>query len=347
MNKLKMPLLLAVALAAPAIAASAPAPATNTQGPLAREAPTRAELEAKLKRIADQLTPQTGDTRIPSAEVVLHLGTEYYFLPAEQAKSVLADAWGNPPETVSNVLGIVFPAGKTFVDDTWGAVITFQPTGYVSDEDAESTDYNELLEEIQESEATINARRVDQGYPAQHLVGWAQQPAYDRATHSVVWAQNIQVAGDPENWLNYDIRLLGRRGVLSLNMVTVMSKLAETREAAQRFAKLAEFQPGARYADYSAGDHTAEYGVAGLVATGVGAAAAKKVGLLAVLLIFLKKFGVLLIAGLAGLVAVLRRMFKREEDAPSYGDEPYADAEPSPANGSTEAAPVLDKGQGG
>jgi uncharacterized membrane-anchored protein len=297
--------------------------------PLQAQQPTN-EQQAIMQKAAElmrELHPVTGDVRIAEADAVLHLGEDYYFLPAAEAQKVLVDGWGNPPSSASEVLGMVFPKGKTFMDDTWGAVITFEPTGWVSDEDAQSTDYDELVRQMQSGEEELNAERTKQGYPAQHLVGWAQKPAYDVRTHSVIWAQNVQFSGSPMNTLNYDVRLLGRRGVLSLNMVTTMDKLAETRVAAGKFAAAAAFNPGARYADYQPGtDAKAEYGVGGLVAAGVGVAAAKKLGILGIILAFGKKFIFLIIAGLAVVAGALRKLFGggKDEEEYAYAAEEYA-----------------------
>ena len=289
----------------------------------------------KIEALAHDLHPATGDIRIAEANAVLHLGKDYYFLPAAEAKRVLVDAWGNPPSVATGALGLVFPAGKTFLEDTWAAVVTYEATGYVSDEDAQSTDYSELITQMREGEEELNKERTDAGYPAQHLVGWAQQPQYDPKTHSVVWAQNVQFTGQSDNSLNYDVRLLGRHGVLSLNMLTGMSKLAETRDAAAKFANVAEFGTGARYADYQPGtDKKADYGVAGLVAAGVGLAAAKKLGLLAIILAFGKKFLILILAVFGGLGTWVKRRFlggasEADEEAAQQG-EPDAWQEPQP-----------------
>ena len=297
-----------------------------------------AELQRRIESISSRLHPVTGDVRLPGANAVLHLGSDYYFLPASEARVVLTEGWGNPVEATEGVLGMVFPAGRTFADDTWGAVVTYEDSGPVNDDDAQSTDYAALLREMQAGEGSINEERTRQGFPTQHLVGWAQTPAYDPRTHSVVWARNIQFQGSPENTLNYDIRLLGRSGVLSLNMVTVMSDLAETRQAAQRFAASAEFQPGARYADFQPGrDRVAEYGVAGLIAAGVGAAAAKKAGLLALILAFGKKFIVLVIAGFAAFGAWLRRLLGRRSEDEDLVYEAFA----ADASSDAEAAPPV------
>jgi uncharacterized membrane-anchored protein len=295
--------------------------------------PDAKAVERRIQSIAARLHPVTGDVRIPQANAVLHLGRDYYFLPADEARIVLTEGWGNPPETGGGVLGMVFPAGRSFADDTWGAVVSYEATGYVRDTDAQSTDYQALLREMQAGEDVINEQNARDGYPTQHLVGWAQTPAYDSRTHSVVWARNIQFQGAPENTLNYDIRLLGRRGVLSLNMVTGMSKLAETRQAARRLAGAAEFVPGSRYADFQSGtDRVAEYGVAGLIAAGLGATAAKKIGLLALVLAFGKKIIVLLIAGVALLGGWLRRLFRRKRDE----DLVHENAQP-PAESTSDA----------
>lgn len=320
----------AALLAVPAAAQPAPKPTPEQQ----------AEIR-KLQALLEDLHPATGDVQIAPAQAVLHLGKDYYYLPAAEAKRVLVEGWRNPPESAANVLGMVFPAGSTFLDDSWGAVITFDPVGYVSDKDAQSTDYAELLKQLQEGEAEANAARRERGYPAQNLIGWAQHPAYDVRTHSVVWAQNIAFEGSPENTLNYDVRLLGRRGVLSLNMVTGMSKLAETRAAAEKFARSASFESGARYADYQPGtDKTADYGIAGLVAAGVGVAAVKKLGLFGIILAFGKKFIVLILAAVAMIGAWVNRRFLgggpvEETYEPAYEEayDPaaYAAAEPTEA----------------
>ena len=131
---------LALSLAAALLAAPA-----GAQAPTAEQA---AQIK-KMEALAADLHPASGDIRIAEADAVLHLGKNYYFLPATEARRVLVDAWGNPPDVATDVLGLVFPAGKTFADDTWAAVVTYDPSGYVSDEDAQSTDYAELLEQMQ------------------------------------------------------------------------------------------------------------------------------------------------------------------------------------------------------
>jgi len=295
-------------MAAGLLLTSAPALAAGTP------TPEQAALIRKYQAILDGLHPVFGDVRVDRADALLHLGRAYYFLPAEEAKRVLVEGWGNPPDSVGDVLGMIFPAGTTFVDDGWGAVITWLPTGYVSDVDAKSADYSAVIRDAQDQERELNEERVKQGFAAQHLVGWAQPPTYDAKNHSMIWAQDIKFGDNAEDTLNYDVRMLGRNGVLSINIVSAMSHLRQIRPAAATLARTAEYEKGFRYADYVPDvDKKAEFGLAGLVAAGVGVAAAKKLGLLALFAVFAKKFFVLALALFAGVAGWLRRAFRKDK----------------------------------
>lgn len=272
-------------------------------------------LPPDIQRIQDGLTKRTGDVPVPGAGATLHLGDRFYFLDATDAKQVLTRIWGNPPSAVGNVLGMVLPSDKTATDNVWGAVVTYQRTGHVSDDDARTADYNKVLADVRGTEDEDNAERRKQGFPTSHLVGWAQPPSYDPKTHSLIWARDIAYQGGRTDTLNYDVRLLGRGGVLSLNMVSDMDHLGDVRAAATGFGQAANFDRGATYADFSPakGDKAAGYGLAGLVAAGVGVAAAKKLGFLAIVLGFGKKALVLFAVAFAALRKRLARLFGRGE----------------------------------
>lgn len=263
----------------------------------------------ELRQLDASLTRRTGQITIPEAKVTLNLSDDYYFLGADDAKKVLTTGWGNPASSVGSVLGMILPAGKSPFDDAWGAVVTFERTGYVTDKDASKIKPDELLNQLREGEAEENRARQEAGFPASHLAGWAQPPSYDAAHNTLIWAKNIEFTGESVNTLNYDVRMLGREGVLSVNIVAAMTDLPAVRLAGARLQEIVKYQPGASYADYRNGDRTAEYGVAGLLAAGLGLAAAKKVGLLAILIAFAKKGFVLILAGLAAIGGWFRKMF--------------------------------------
>jgi uncharacterized membrane-anchored protein len=124
------------------------------------------------------------------------------------------------------------------------------------------------------------------------------------------------------------VRKLARTGVLSMNMVSSMDRLGEVRSAAAALGSTVQFDAGSRYADFDASvDHTADYGLAGLVAAGAGVAVAKKAGILGFLLIFLKKGFIILLAAAAGAFAWIKRKLG---SGGTEADEDYAYEEALP-----------------
>lgn len=344
MNRLTM-LLATAGLVLVAVPATS-APPTDAAATAAL-AELTSEERAKTLEFERSLRPQQGIVRVYGGNASLNLGDKYYFLPAEDAKRVLTEAWGNPPEAANDVLGMVFPKGRHFYDGTWGAVLTYEDTGHVDDEDAASQDYQAVLDEMKSGEEAENAARKEAGYGGVHLVGWAQQPTYDATGKTLIWARNIKFDGEQANALNYDVRKLGRTGVLSMNMVSSMDDLPNVRAAAAGLSGTVEFDKGMAYADFDpSSDKVAEYGLAGLVAAGAGVAVAKKAGILGLLLLFLKKGFVVVLAAAAGLWAFLKRKlgWSKDEADEEYqwdaaGEEPV-EAEPSEPPAPSETAPT-------
>lgn len=283
------------------------------QNAVSEQAAAEAQYKAQMAALQQQVHPQSGTIAIPEAKAHLNLGKNYYFLPAADAKRVLTEAWGNPPDATDNVLGIVFPAGKSFMDATWGAVINYEDTGHIADKDAASENYESVLNDMKSAAEEENEDRKAAGYAGTHVVGWAQAPAYDSGSKTLIWARNIKFDDSSLNTLNYDVRTLGRTGVLSLNMVDTMPNLDVVRTAATHLGSTVEFDQGARYADYNASTDklAADFGLAGLVAGGAGLAVAKKVGLLGLLAVFLKKGIAIAIALFAGVGAWVKRRLGR------------------------------------
>ncbi|WP_082657776.1 MULTISPECIES: DUF2167 domain-containing protein [unclassified Sphingopyxis] len=312
----------ALALAGALAIAAAPTTILHAAAPTTTASSAESEMIARQRaateKLLKELDRQTGTIPIQAAKADLNLGDQYYFVGPEQSRTILVDIWRNPPASANGVLGMVFPKGKSFIDDTWSAVITYEGTGYVSDDDAKTIDYEEMLANMKASDEAQAADIRAQGYPAGILQRWAQAPTYDAGRHSLVWARDIKFDDTPEDTLNYDIRLLGREGVLSMNILASMSQLDDVRQAAKTFASVGSFHTGARYADYNAStDKKAEYGLAGLVAAGGAAAVAKKVGLLAIL----AKFGKFLLIGLVALFAGFRNFI-----GGLFGRKPAMDA---------------------
>lgn len=266
--------------------------------------------EANLKAFMGSLKYRSGDIAVPEAEAAFHLGTQFRYLDKADARRVLEELWGNPPD--ESVLGMVVPTATPLDSEkSWAVVVTFSDEGYVSDEDAAKTDYDALLAELKAATEAENAARKDAGYESLNLVGWAVPPRYDAASKKLYWAKEIAFQGGEQHTLNYDVRVLGRRGFLSLNAVAGMSELNAVQSGMQQLLPSAEFNSGARYADYdSSTDKAAGYGIAALIGGGIAA----KTGLLA-------KLGVLLLAGkklivflVLGLFAFVGKLFRGKKD---------------------------------
>lgn len=108
--------------------------------------------------------------------------------------------------------------------------------------------------------------------------------------------------------LNYDVRVLGKEGVLSMNAVASVEQLRTIRQEMQAVLPQVAFTPGNRYEDFDPGSgRYAAYGIAGLVA---GKAAAK-VGLFKGLIALLLAGKKLVVAGVVALGAGLSKLLGR------------------------------------
>jgi uncharacterized membrane-anchored protein len=259
--------------------------------------PSEADVQAQMQAFVDKLKFQTGDIRIGNAKAIIHANEQYRFLGAKDAQSVLEDLWGNPPD--NDILGMIVSSKDGLLGDQgWAVVLTYSSDGYISDSEATGLDYDQILEDQQAGTRESNAERKRQGYGPIELHGWAARPRYDKANAKLYWAKDLSFDKNPEHTLNYDVRALGRNGYLSMNAIASMKQIKEIETAMQSIIQMAEFEPGARYADFDAStDRTAEYGLAALLGAGL-AAKTGLLGKLLVLLLAFKKFAVFIVVGL-------------------------------------------------
>jgi uncharacterized membrane-anchored protein len=165
---------------------------------------------------------------------------------------------------------------------------------------------------MQKDSKEESADRRKQGYPGLEVIGWAAPPRYDHASHRLYWAKELHFDNDQnDNTLNYDIRILGRRGLLALNAIARRSQMTSVETGMQQILDSVEFNQGHRYVDYlPSSDKLAKYGIAALVAGKVAA----KIGLLKWLIGILlgaKKLAILAFAAIAGF---FRKRFRRKSE---------------------------------
>ena len=150
------------------------------------------------------------------------------------------------------------------------------------------------------------------GYESVELIGWAEPPHYDQASHKLYWAKELAFESAPAHTLNYAIRALGRRGVLELNAVATMSQLPKIKRSMKDVLGFVEFKEGSRYTDFDPDiDEVAAYGIGALVAGKLAAKAGLFKGLFAVLLASKK----LLIAGVIALGVGLKSLLGRNRQS--------------------------------
>ena len=257
-----------------------------------------------------QFNYQTGNIELPNKKATLHLGGNYRYLdPAETDKLLVA--WGNPPDAQTEG-AIVASDVDPLTQEGWAVILTYSDEGHIDDSDAAELDYADLLESMQDETRSANDARKNAGYPTIDLVGWAEQPHYESTAKKIYWAKNLKVEGRDINALNYDVRVLGREGVLSMNAVAGMDQLAQVRRDMKPLIEVAEFNEGHRYADFnSKTDRMAEYGLATLIAGGIAA----KTGLLAKLFAFLAPLWKFVVMGLVAVGAFVAKLLGRKKDA--------------------------------
>lgn len=242
------------------------------------------EVVAFVDSVNKSMKWQTGTIQLPGGEAQLQIPTGFKFLGAEQSQQILETYWGNLKD--GSVLGMIFPEKfGPFDDNSWVYVVRYEGMGYVKDDDADKIDYDDLLKQIKEDVTEENKERLKQGLKTFSVIGWAQKPYYDKDRKVLHWAKEFKVEGSEGTTINYDIRVLGRKGVLSLGAICSRNELPEINKEMDQVLKMAKFTDGNKYSDFNPDvDNVAAWTIGGLVAGKVLA----KVGFFAVILKFLK-----------------------------------------------------------
>jgi len=262
-----------------------------------------------IDSINNALKWQSNSVALEGGSVNLNISKKFKFLNAEQSHFVIHDIWGNPPR--EDVIGMIFPVNAgPFTDSSFAFIITYEQMGFVKDDDAEKIDYDDMMKEIKKAEPEVNQKRIQQGYPAIHFIGWAQKPYYDKTNKVLHWAKEMKFGDEPTNTLNYEVRVLGRKGVLSLTAISTMNELPLVNENIDEVLKMPEFTSGNSYKDFNPGtDKVAEYTIGALVAGGVLA----KTGLLALIGKFFIVAWKFILLGIAALWGFIKKFFKRKD----------------------------------
>jgi len=251
---------------------------------------------------------QTGKVVIGGGLATLELPKTFRYLDPKETDLVLT-TWGNPPGNTT--LGMLVPTGTSvFAAESWAVVIQYDEDGHVDDADAAKIDYAKMLRDLQRQTRDDNDERTKAGYPPVEFVGWAETPSYDGSSHKLYWAKDLRFGTERgPHTLNYNIRVLGRRGVLILNAVATMDQLQSVKAGMANVIAFVDFNEGHRYGDFVAGrDKVAEYGIAALIAGGIAA----KAGFFKLLLAGILALKKVLVVAVVAIGAWLKRLFGRK-----------------------------------
>jgi uncharacterized membrane-anchored protein len=278
-----------------------------TNGAFAQEEPDSAS-SAKLDSIEQSFSFQHGIIELKGGIGKITVPAGFKYLDPKQSEHVLVDLWGNPGgENVS--LGMLLPEDQPLLSES-GYVfnIEYDEIGYVKDDDADDINYQELLEQMQKESVEENKERQKAGYVPIQMVGWASPPFYDKDKKILHWAKELKFGDQEVNTLNYNIRVLGRKGVLVLNAIATVKDLPLVKKDIGRVLDIVQFSDGYKYKDFDPSvDQVAAWTIGGLVAGKILA----KVGILAMLL----KFWKIIVLAVGGFFAFIwKRIRGKKED---------------------------------
>jgi uncharacterized membrane-anchored protein len=284
---------------------------------------------AKADSLQKGFDYKTGKINLGSGYGSLDVPAGYKYLSSKDANTVLVDLWGNPPNQTSD--GMLIPEkfmGHLLDSNAWAVNIEYDEMGYVEDDDADDIKYDELLAEMRKDGELYNQERIKQGYEPLYLVGWASEPYYDKDKKILHWAKELKSGNDSGsiNSLNYNIRVLGRKGVAVLNVIASVNELKEIKNVVPAIASGFSFNSGYKYVEYDSSiDKVAALSVGGLVAGKVLA----KAGFFAVLLKFWKIIAIAVVGAFAG---IKKFFFGRKDDEVKLEDFSNKNKPEKPSN---------------
>jgi len=256
-------------------------------------AQTDEEYLRQLDSVEKTLKYEHGTIKLDKGIGSIKLPKGFKYLNGQQAEKILVDVWGNPKSEIAS-LGMILPEDKGVTSlNSYVFNIEYEEMGYVKDDDANDINYDDLLKQMKEDTNSENEERKKAGYESIAIVGWASSPFYDDKRKILHWAKELKFGQNSVNTLNYNIRILGRKGVLVLNAISTMNELPLVKKDVNKVLDIVTFNDGFRYDQFDESiDEVAAWSLGGLVAGKVLA----KVGFFALLLKFWKIAAIAIIA---------------------------------------------------
>lgn len=256
----------------------------------------------------DTIDGRGGRVDFPECHAHINVPEDFLFLDSIQAKKLLVEYWGNPVDRTEGLLGVIVPkSAESFYQISLAYVVKYDNCGYIKDKDAESIDYDDLLDMMREQMEEENKTLPSENKVT--LVGWAVPPRYIKDSHVLIWAKSLKF-GEAET-VNYDMRFLGKDGLVSINAVSDLYNVKEIDTKGNDVISCFSFDEGYLYADFDPKrDRISDWTIGGLIAGGILA----KSGFFAKLGVLLLKFWKLALLAFVGLLGAISKLFKRKRE---------------------------------
>jgi uncharacterized membrane-anchored protein len=266
-------------------------PAALSAETMADMAPEFVEsLDAGYQDLFGKLQVHRGVLAMPGGVYTLNLGENYYAMTGPDANWILETVWGNLPDLELGAL--IFQKGTTPLDEDWAVAVYNYADGHISDEEAGAMDFDGIIQSRKDSDADLNRQRREAGIGELTTIGLAGTPGYDRDLRALRFSVLLSTTGQMADILNANAWVLSRHGFALMNVLGTPDQAAAVDRAMPDLIKVVSFTDGNRYDDFVPGvDTVAEGGLSALLGGGMAQA-----GLIVLVLAFLKKGGILLLA---------------------------------------------------
>jgi uncharacterized membrane-anchored protein len=256
--------------------------------------PAAAPRQNPIEKLGWHQGPATAELK---SRAEIKLPADYRWLDAADAGKALT-LMGN--RSAGRELGLIenTKAG-------WWVVIEFDEVGFVKDDEKDKLDADKLIASIRAGTEEANKERTKQGAPPMSILGWHVKPNFNDQTKNLEWSILGESRGN--KFVNYNVRLLGRKGVTEIVLIEDHDKVDAAMPEFRKLLADFSYKGGESYAEYRAGDKIAQYGLGALVVGGA-AAVAYKVGFFGLIAGFLKKGWKAVVLVIAAIGASIKKL---------------------------------------
>ncbi|WP_085902394.1 DUF2167 domain-containing protein [Kiloniella majae] len=209
--------------------------------------------------------------------------------------TTLTEVSGEPDPTVEGI----------WVSEKGGIYYVPYKDGFVSMDDWGDMDADALMEAYvrgAKEQSELIGEKIE-------VLGWGVSPSLSKDKAVAYYAVKARF-GDEDPIMNMVVYKLGRYGYEEITYAADPVMPEEAEKTALILANSFEFGENATYSDFKDGDKVAAIGAAGLLAGAFGVKFGKA-GLIAMALVFFKKFWFLILIPFVGILGYIKRRFSR------------------------------------